>query len=144
MNEEKITAICPICHESKNVIKRGVRNNIQRFYCKKCNKMFQQTNKRIKYSINEKTLLALLVSMLQAQKGTRISETLEHVKNILANISDYRIIENELPSFKEIKCLNPRLLICENNKVISIYKLNPETWNQNSIIIKDGKIRQNK
>lgn len=141
MSKEKVTAICPICNEAKNVIKKGKRNNIQRFYCKKCKKVFQQTYKQIKYSTNEKTLLAVLVSILQAPKGARISETLGNVERILKNINDYRIIEHELPSIREIKCLNPRLLICENNTTISLYKLNSETWNQNSIVIKDGRIR---
>lgn len=144
MSKEKVTAICPICNESKDVIKKGTRNDIQRFYCKKCKKVFQQTYKQIKYSTNEKTLLALLVSILQAPKGTRVSETLENVKKILKNINNYRIIEHELPSMKEIKCLNPRLLICENSTTISLYKLNPETWSQNSIVIKDGRIRPKK
>lgn len=136
------TAICPYCQNSTHVKKHGVRNGIQRYFCNTCKRAFQLLKKRIKYSANEKTLLALLVSILQAEKGVPQDETLNHVNENLQNIDEYRILERELPSYDEIKCLNPRLLICESNKVITYYKLNPESWIKNSIKIKDGRIRR--
>ena len=131
-------AICPHCHESKNVKRHGMRNGIQRYYCNNCKKAFQLTKKRIKYLTNKKTLLAILLGILNAEKGTPQKEVFDNIKEMIKNVGSYKLYERELPSFAEIACMNPRLLICENNNAIIYYKLNPESWSENRIIVRDS------
>lgn len=113
MNKEKSITICPICHRIDKVIRYGKRNNIQRYRCNRCNCVFQEKKKRVKLSANEKTLLALLVSLINSEKGNLAKSAIKNVYNILNEIEDYRLVEKQCKNDKVIFCKNPCLLVCD-------------------------------
>lgn len=142
MEKEQNIVKCPFSESPHKVIKHGMRNGNQRYYCKECKKAFQPIKKRVKYSSNEKTLLALLISILQTEKGIDISDMIKSVNNILPNIDEYRILEFEASNFDQIQCYNPRLLIGQNKNTLVLYKMAPENWKNNKIILKNTLINR--
>ena len=95
MKEEKSVSICPKCQKIDEVIKYGKRNNIQRYKCNRCKHVFPETRKRVKYPANEETLLALLVSLINSEKGNLTKTALKNVSDVLFQIEDYRLIEKQ-------------------------------------------------
>lgn len=142
MKKEQSIVKCPFSNSSHKIIKYGMRNGNQRYYCTVCKKAFQPIKKRVKYSANEKTLLALLISILKTEKGIHINDMIESVNSILPNIDKYRMIELEAPDFDQISCYNPRLLIGQNQNTLVLYKMTPENWKNNRIILKDTLLKR--
>ena len=141
MNKEKSVSICPKCQKIDKVIKYGKRNNIQRYKCNRCKHVFPETKKRIKYSANEKTLLALLVSLINSEKGNLTKTALKNVSVILSQIEDYRLIEKQPKKNDLIFCYKPRILICDNdNGDIVVFRIpdKEKPTNQINIIDEDS------
>lgn len=131
----------PECQDPENVKKHAIRNGIQCYYCNGCKKAFQLTKKRVKYSASEKTLLSILVSVLQTEKGKDIKDMLKNVKNISEHIGEYRLIEREIPDYGEISCFSPRLLVGQSGNNITLYKITPENWKSKKRYFKDTRLR---
>ena len=138
-NSTETKTICPKCHSIKSVIKHGKRNGIQRYKCKSCKCVFPEKRKRAKYFASEKTLLALLLSLINSKKGNIIKDSLKNVPDFLNKIENYNFKERQSTNNNLIFCSNPRLLICENNfGDIILYRISDERTNKEIKIIDEG------
>lgn len=138
-NSTETKSICPKCESIKDVIKHGKRNGIQRYKCKSCKCVFPEKRKRVKYLASEKTLLALLVSLMNSKRGSIIKDSLKNVPDFINKIDNYDFIERQSTNNNLIFCSNPRLLICENNfGDIILYRISDERTNKEIKIIDEG------
>ncbi|CCZ51556.1 unknown [Acinetobacter sp. CAG:196] len=138
MNKEKSVSICPKCQKVDKVIKHGQRNNIQRYKCKRCNHVFSEKRKRVKYTANEKVLLALLVSLINSERGNLAKTAIKNVSDVLQNIENYKLIEKQSRKNDLIFCYNPRILVCDNgNGNIVIFRIPDREKSSNQIKIID-------
>lgn len=139
MQKEKTVSICPKCHTIENVIRHGVRNGIQRYKCKKCKHVFPAQRKRVKYSKNEKTLLAMIISLMNSKKGNLSIDAVKNVADILNNIDNYQLIERQSKNDNVIFCRNPRLLLCDNGLgTVTVYRISEERTNKEIKVIDEG------
>lgn len=138
MSKEESVSICPKCEKIDKLIKYGKRNNIQRYKCKRCNYVFPEKRKRVKYLAKEKTLLALLVSLMNSEKGNLAKTALKNVSDVLTQIENYQLVEKQSTKNDLIFCYNPRILVCDNgNGNIVIFRIPDREKSANQIKIID-------
>ena len=123
--KNKEVIFCQNC-TSKNVIKHGKKNGIQRYYCKDCKKTFIKDvdKKRKRYSSKEKAFLSMLLSFLQPinNENYDLKQIIKNLDESSADISRFRFKQVEFnDKVKEIQCYQPKILICKENNIITIY-----------------------
>ena len=92
---------CKKCNLT-NTIKKGKRNNVQRYYCKNCNSSFQES---YSYKAYESSTNTFVVSLLKESCGVRgISRILRISKNTV--LSRMLKISNQIkiPHFTKLGC----------------------------------------
>lgn len=115
-----------------NAIKYGFQNNKQKYKCRECGKFFLE-NKKESYSRTQKKYLSMLYYFLKAQedKEITIEEAIKNLDDNFPEISKFRLIQKVQSDSKKINCYNPRLLICEDDKNITIYRFAPRKLDEN-------------
>lgn len=128
---------CPICE--CETIKYGTRNNIQRYRCKNKNKphVFYDPNvERLEYQRNTKRILSLLLNMLENNffNSNDLEEALNPKKNFYKFARkiyfNTKYLNNKNKEKFEIKCSNPKLLICQDNQSITFIQIPPCDFNK--------------
>lgn len=145
---------CPVCG-STQTIKHGRPNGMQKYKCQNesCDiKYFLEEKKRIRYSDREKKFLSMLLNFLRDKgyNGITIKEAVEKIDANFPEVSKFRlnhcIKKFNTPTTKPTKntrhflrdkskkavdesltCYNPRLLICEDDKNIILYRFQERT-----------------
>lgn len=155
MTNEKVKHYC--CEEGCNTIKYGKRNNIQRYKCKVCGKVFSENHKNFKYERNTRRILSLLLNMLENNffNEKDLEKALQPnnkyyklIKKIQFNTNFIKFADEE--SF-QITCYKPKLLICQDDKNITFIQIpeynnpnkNNETEYKREIRIIDDSTQQN-
>ncbi len=140
MNKDckKNKSICR--HDDKQLVKKYgyAKNGTQRYFCKKCGKTFLERKERYGYSRLEKRFLSMLINFLQADKSGTITldNALMNIDNENPQISKFRFVQRIPEDSEAIFCYNPRILICEENNDIIIYRFETREPNRNSRSIK--------
>jgi len=130
---------CSNC-ESTDFRRNGFRKNkitkerIQRYKCKQCGKT--QSKHSVTYAKTEKDMLSLLINFLEIDLNNLNDLGDLNLKEFLKNSKGYRheisniVIKapKEVNPFGyrteyEVKCSNPRLLICGNKNSIKLIKI---------------------
>jgi len=119
---------CSKCN-SKNFRKNGKRKDgEQRYFCKKCESTFSKH--KVTYTKTEKRLLSMLINFLENDSDDlTVKEHLEKSKEYISGISNISIATpEEIKPYDarteyEVKCKNPRLLICGDKNGIKLIKI---------------------
>lgn len=118
------TATCPQC-KKMNAIGNGTRKDgKQRFLCKSCNHSFIETSSNNKYTRQDKRLLALLLSFLDADISNDgdFNEVLKDLDTNNFKLKNIKV--RTLPDYVTgIECHNPKLLICKSGDIIGLIKI---------------------
>lgn len=127
-NKENVK--CPHC-SSDSTIKYGKQNNIQRYRCKECNKCFQIEKRRIYYTNTEKKYLSMLINFLrnESNEEIKIKEAITNIDGVLPELEKVRFKQLTTQNGALIFCYNPKLLICENNYNITLYRFPQKNTN---------------
>lgn len=149
---KKKTIFC--AHDNpEKIIKYGFQNGEQKYKCKNCGKYFFK-NKREGYTLKEKKFFSMLINFIRdsSEQGIDLQEAISNINsNIdIKEISKFRLYQRtSMPKYKRmqsnysdtISCYNPRLLICEDNKNIIMYRFPEraqEDGNSRRILIIDS------
>ena len=93
--EESITKLsgkrknkpCPHCH-SDSVVKRGVKDGVQSYYCKDCKKWYRETTGTPLYNIQLKDKWQGYIALME--KGTSIKKSAKELKISIQTSFDWR------------------------------------------------------
>jgi len=135
---EKDKCFCK--HDDKQLVKKYgyTKNGVQRYYCKKCGKTFLERKKKYGYSRLEKRFLSMLINFMQADRSGTITlgDALANIDIENPQISKFRFIQRIPEDSEAVFCYKPRILICEENNDIIIYRFEDREPNRNSRSIK--------
>jgi len=114
--------------QSNEKINHGKQNGVQKFKCKKCGRYFLEKIRRKHYSRTEKKYLSMLIKFLKGsidKKRIEIKDVLEDIDEVLPELEKVQLIQKQIGEEDKIYCYNPRLLICENEHDIILYRFAP-------------------
>lgn len=128
---------CPYCN-GENFKKNGIRGGIQRYRCKKdgCEKSFSFKN-TLKYEPHERAVLSFLLNVLENDfyDEASLKKALKPNKNyhkLIKMLSfDTRFADMIYDKTLQIRCYQPRLLICSDERNITFVKIPPADFRKN-------------
>lgn len=134
--KEKFPRICPKCN-SKNTKKNGHSKGVQRYKCKnpECGYVFLETRKRVAFSMKKKALLYMLKLLMSNINNfeNSIDEIITKAELDSFDFSKFRFIKRSIKENTAIDCYNPRLLICEDSDIVTIYDFEPKPQDERKI-----------